>query len=345
MKTVHLGHHFFGAGNLGDDFMLAGFLAAVPKDRRVAFTCCVPHERRPLARRFPEVEWLPYDEASRREAVGGCDAWLGLGGSPFQSAISSWFLDHLAEEVRFCREAAKPMFLLGVGGQDADAYERPAARALLERAERVWTRDPGTAERAARAGGGPRVKPGADLAHILLAAAPPSPACSGRLTATLNFDYGAWPALPAAAARLRELGASEHLWLAQESRPLPGAERALFEALPADERRHWKLRIADTGSTSAVQTLAEWPAGEWTFSGRYHAALVGAWAGSKGVLLAINEKLAAAAAELGWPSLRPDEPAERILERFASGSPVPRSVLMGRAQAARASASEFFSLI
>ena len=24
---IHLGHHFYGAGNLGDDFMLAGFLA------------------------------------------------------------------------------------------------------------------------------------------------------------------------------------------------------------------------------------------------------------------------------------------------------------------------------
>jgi hypothetical protein len=29
VKRIHLGHHFYGAGNLGDDFMLAGFLAAL----------------------------------------------------------------------------------------------------------------------------------------------------------------------------------------------------------------------------------------------------------------------------------------------------------------------------
>src|ERR1035438_2265954 len=104
VKTVHLGHHFFGAGNLGDDFMLAGFLSALG-GRAARLTCCVPRPAGPLARRFPGIDWLPYDDSTRRACIENCDAWLGLGGSPWQAAVSSWFADHLAAELRFCDAA------------------------------------------------------------------------------------------------------------------------------------------------------------------------------------------------------------------------------------------------
>ena len=67
---LHLGHHFYGAGNLGDDFMLAGFLAAfAPLAPGARCTACVPFPLGPLRARFPGIEWLPYDE-TRRAAQG-----------------------------------------------------------------------------------------------------------------------------------------------------------------------------------------------------------------------------------------------------------------------------------
>jgi polysaccharide pyruvyl transferase WcaK-like protein len=117
---IHLGHHFYGAGNLGDDFMLAGFLAALRRHAGgAALTACVPFDREPLQRRFPAVTWLPCDEASRDRAIAGCEVWLGLGGSPLQHAQSRWFLDHLLGETHRCTAARKPMFFLGVGVQSA----------------------------------------------------------------------------------------------------------------------------------------------------------------------------------------------------------------------------------
>src|ERR1044071_3659612 len=83
---IHLGHHFYGAGNLGDDFMLAGFLGAMRTlAPSASFTCCVPFALEPLRTRFPSIEWQVYDEAVRARCIAQCDVWLGLGGSPFQS--------------------------------------------------------------------------------------------------------------------------------------------------------------------------------------------------------------------------------------------------------------------
>ena len=42
---VHIGHHFYGAGNFGDDIMLAGFLTALfDKDVKIHLTCCTPFD-------------------------------------------------------------------------------------------------------------------------------------------------------------------------------------------------------------------------------------------------------------------------------------------------------------
>src|SRR6266542_643277 len=115
---IHLGHHFYGAGNLGDDFMLAGFLAAMRTlTPGATFSCCVPFALEPLQKRFTAINWLPYDDATRARCIAGCDVWLGLGGSPFQSAQSRWFIDHLVREETLCAREKKPMFFLGVGVQ------------------------------------------------------------------------------------------------------------------------------------------------------------------------------------------------------------------------------------
>jgi len=311
----------------------------------VEVTCCVPHPREPLRRRFPAVRWLDYTPAARQACIETCDVWLGLGGAPWQTAVSSWFAEHLEVETALCAALGRPMYFLGVGGQDRSAYAAPALRRAGEQAVAVWTRDDRVAEALAGLLPPGRVRAAADPAHLFFAAHPPAPARPGRLTAVLNFDYGAWPGLAAALAALHRLPAADRIWLAQESRPLPGAELALFSGLDAAERGLWRLQLADTPGDPLPDAFARWPAGEWLLTSRYHATLASAWAGSRTVVLATNEKLRSVAAECGYPLL-PLEADPAILPGLLQDSaPPPTARMRERAEVARKACREFFAAI
>lgn len=333
---IHLGHHFYGAGNVGDDFMLAGFLGALASlAPDTTLTCCVPFPLAPLQQRFPAITWLPCDSPTRARCIADSDAWLGLGGSPFQHALSRWFLDHLLEESEHCRRAGKPMFYLGIGVQTAAEVASADVRVLVEQAAAIWTRDPGSAERLAAQASPSRIHAAADLAHLFFRAQPPPPAQPGRACVVANFDYATWPAQPAFLRAIETLSPSERVWLAQETRELPGAERALYATLPPSVQVRWKLVTPDVPGEPLGSVLGRWPSGEWLLTSRYHAALAGGWAGSKVIVIETNEKLRAAAAELGAAAVRPDADEPTIARALASATPA-RS---GAAQAGQAFAA------
>lgn len=326
---IHLGHHFYGAGNLGDDFMVAGFLAAMRQlAPEATFTCCVPFPLPPLHRRFPEIKWLPYSDEQRTRAIAACDVWLGLGGSPFQSALSRWFVDHLVREAELCRRFAKPMFYLGVGVQTTTELQVADVRSICHQVEFIWTRDAASATRMATLISPARVRAAADLAHVFFNLHRPPSTHPGRIAVVANFDYADWAGLPALAAGIDHVPALERIWLAQETRDLPGAERALYAALPSEVQARWRLLVpdenshpatADTGSTAALdRVLARWPSAEWLVSSRYHACIAGAWAGSKIVVILTNEKLRAVADELNAVTLAPDADATTIAQVIAT---------------------------
>lgn len=303
--------------------MLAGFRSAL---RQIApdatFTCCVPFPRESLTQRFPEITWLPYDEDQRARAIRACDVWLGLGGSPFQSSLSRWFLDHLIAEAAACAREKKPMFFLGIGVQDTNDLASPEARAICAQAAAIWTRDTAAADVIRALPDAPRVEAATDLAHVFFREKSPPPAARGRATLVANFDYVRWAGQAACLAALESLPANDRVWLAQESRDLPGAERALFAALPAAAQARWKFISPDLPGAPLPATLARWPSGEWLVTARYHAAIAGAWAGSKIVVLTTNEKLRGAARELGLVAVDVDADQRAVTRALAAAAPV-----------------------
>jgi hypothetical protein len=333
---IHLGHHFYGAGNLGDDFMLAGFLAAMRTlAPEATFSCCVPFALAPLQARFPAIEWLPYESATRERCTQACDLWLGLGGSPFQSAQSRWFVDHLAAEAAACARERKPMYFLGVGVQTGSELLVPEISRICAGAAGIWTRDDRTAERLRALPSSPAIESGADLAHVFFRDVSPPPAAPGRVTAVLNFDFEESPRAAAGVATLRAPGAGDYAWLAQDSRALPGAERTLHARLAPAEQARWRLVVPDVPGEPLSSALARWPSGEWLLTARYHAAIAGAWAGSKIVVIGINEKLEAVARELQAPLVGPDADTAAVERALRSATPAqPPRELAERAFAA-----------
>jgi hypothetical protein len=333
---IHLGHHFYGAGNLGDDFMLAGFLGAMRTIEPAAtYTCCVPFALAPLQQRFPEIEWLPYEQGRRRDCIEQSDIWLGLGGSPFQSSLSRWFVDHLSDEAETCERTRTPMFFLGVGVQTTNELTLPEVRRVCSQAAGIWTRDAASAERILSLASAPPIEAASDLAHVFFRDFSPPPARHGRVTLVANFDYGTWPGKRALLNAIRNISARERVWLAQESRELPGAERALYASLTPAERSEWQFVSPENSGAALPDVLERWPSAEWLVTSRYHAALAGAWAGSKIVIVSTNEKLRGAAEEVHSSLVSPDADELMVARAISTASPSPApQALAERAQAA-----------
>lgn len=332
---VHLGHHFFGAGNLGDDLMLGGFLeAAAGQD--ATFTCCIPHDPASQRLRFPRVEWLSYDEATRAGAIARCDVWLGLGDTPFQLAVGRWFLDHLHGEAAACRQHRKPMFYLGVGVNEREVIDEPGLRVLLGQAEKIWTRDAESAAILREIAGEGKVSVGADLAHLALATLAFEAPAPGTVGLLLNFENPAQYSTGQIAALLEAFPGDEISWLVQEARALPGSERTLHAQLPHAPAE----RAADyAGAKTLADLLAPWGVPERLFTSRYHGALVGAWMGSRTAVFARSAKVTAGARQLGLPIVD-------CLSEFTRTAPAaaPRTLLAALAELARGACDAFFDL-
>ena len=134
---------------------------------------------------------------------------------------------------------------------------------------------------------------------LVVALNDPPATTPGRLTLVANFDFGRWAGQDACLRALHALPAADRVWLAQESRELPGAERALFAALPESEKSRWRFVSPERAGAPLPEIVAGWPGTEWLLTARYHAALVGAWARSKIVVISTNEKLRSAARDWG----------------------------------------------
>ncbi|HLL88531.1 MAG TPA: hypothetical protein VK324_04455, partial [Tepidisphaeraceae bacterium] len=276
--------------------------------------------------------------AARERAVAACDAWVGIGGSPFQAEQSTWFVDHLLDDARRCAAHGKRMYYLGVGVNDPRDVAHPLARDAVRAAARVWTRDGTTATALRAVPGAPPVEAGVDLSHAYLRHAAFAPPEAGTVGCVLNFE----DARQYDAATVAELVAAPGLrdrrwrWLVQEDRPLPGSERALFAALPATVRERFELRAPDYATGSLDGLLRAWGTPQTLVTSRFHAAIIGAWAGARVVAVARAAKVRGVAEDLGLACVDDLTSAGTLRDAVERATPVPRERLLARADAAGA---------
>jgi hypothetical protein len=322
--------------------MLAGFLAKMARVE-ATYSCCTPHDLTSLKVRFPKVDWLPYTKAQRQEAVANCDIWLGLGGTPFQSAVSSWMTDHLTEEALMCKTAEKDMYFLGIGGQDEEAFHSTQTKAVIGQSKGLWTRDLVSYEYLTKAvGKQAKITASADLSHLFFSKNSFGIVKKGRLLTCLNFDYKYWPNLePTLALISAELSLKEQIWLIQESRSLPGAEKDLFLRLPAQEQAKWTEYSIDLPLKSLQNCISSWPNSEWALTSRFHTTLACAWAGTKTVVLDTNIKLKSAAQECGFMLLNPSASPSEITDAIKEARSANLSLLKAKAVLAEESVHAF----
>lgn len=317
--------------------MLAGFLRGVGPD--IGLSCAVPFDRDSQRRRFPQIQWLSYDLGARANAVDACDAWVGVGDTPFQQVVGDWFYDHLAEELKLCRRYAKPMFFIGVGVNERGALAHSVARSLLEYATHIWTRDAQSARWISEACGAQKVSTSADLAHIWLRSRglPASEADVDGLV--LNFED---PAQLDIAALARWLAANprRQRWLVQEVRNLRGSERDIFANLPPDAQARLAIAQPDYSHADMAELLRPWGNPGRLITSRYHAAVVGAWGGARLLSISRSDKIRGLVEQLGVETVASFTDAQEIEHALARARPAQREKLLALADQAEQSCQQ-----
>jgi polysaccharide pyruvyl transferase WcaK-like protein len=328
---IHLGHHFYAAGNIGDDLMLAGFLAALREgDVNARLTCCTPFDLASQRQRFPEIEWLAYTPDVREACIASCDAWLGLGGSPFQGDQGSWFLDHLTDEVATCRRHGKPMLFLGISLNHRRDMDHAQTRQVLDAAAHVWTRDDASAELIAARFGASRVTAGADLSHIYFQSRAENELEPSVVAFVLNFEDAAQFRPAALNAVLDEVAARGRSarWLLQEVRELPGSEAEIFGKLPPAHRSRLDVRTPAYASAGSMDELIDiWGRPSHVVTSRYHGVIFGAWAGARVVAVERNDKVHGIVRQTDCTALPNFASAHNVLHALDAAEPVPRERL------------------
>jgi polysaccharide pyruvyl transferase WcaK-like protein len=331
LTHIHIGHHFYAAGNIGDDLMIAGFLAALRvKGVAPRLTCCTPFDLASQRRRFPEIEWLEYTPAVREACVASCHAWLGLGGSPFQADQSTWFLDHLTDQLATCRRHGKPMYFLGISLNHRRDLDHAPTTHVLDAAEQVWTRDAASAELIAARHGASRVTAGADLSHVYLRGRTPPAVEDGVVGFALNFEDAMQfrdDALRGVLDQLAARGVAAR-WLLQEVRELPGSEAQICGRLPPEYRARLDVRTpAYASAASMEELLAAWGTAGFIITSRYHGVIVGAWTGARVVAVERNDKVHGIVRQTGCGALPEFTSADAVLRALDVAEAVPRERL------------------
>ena len=93
MVQVFLNFDFYGAGNVGDDLMLAGFLRALKPD--LDLCCALQWDCASQRRRFPRIDWEQLPPGAVSRIPDGVSLVLGLGDTPVQIQSGRWMLEKL----------------------------------------------------------------------------------------------------------------------------------------------------------------------------------------------------------------------------------------------------------
>lgn len=349
--NIHLGFHFYGAGNIGDDLMLDGFLvAAEPFLRGARLTCAVPSGLESQKLRFPRVEWVRYTETNKNRCTEEADAWLGVGDTPFQTTVGDWFIRYLRKEVARCHAFHKPMYMVSVGAEAEAAVLAGDIKEIVSRITFMSTRDPQSHRFLSGLCDCSRenVINGADLASISLDRIFRTRETTGGRNVPLGFmvngDTLQQSDLRACAQFLRSW-AGRVVFLANEVRNEKPFESRIFRRYVRPWYAPWRGRAIqflcpDYRRSTTSELVRNYRDCETVISSRYHAVLAAAWAGCRVAVIARSSKLKNLASEIDLPSVDLPLTCEGLFGLYERARTVPENTLrrlVERASSATAS--------
>ena len=157
---------YFGAGNLGDDAILEGFLEAI---RGQGHSCVIMSGKpQDAPRLYGSTAIDRRDLAAFSREVKECDALVFPGGSIFQDVTSTRSVMYYYQLVRKAKSAGKKVIMLGQGiGPLNTMIGRTLGKAAFKAADVLVVRDPDSVQTLSKLGVPNRAKLAADMAFLL----------------------------------------------------------------------------------------------------------------------------------------------------------------------------------
>lgn len=308
-SSILMGFVFFGAGNIGDDLMIAGFtqgLAQLKEKEQPKLYSSTDHNVTSQQTRFPQISWSHTEEKKIYDPTQ-IECWAGVGDTPFQLTSGTWSLDILLSNLEEIKKFQQRV-LVGIG---AETEIKPRAEdfALIANSfDRIYTRDQHSTQLLEEylKVKSDRIFTGSDLANISL------PNLLENQTIEKKFKLGLIIAGDTLSKRdIKEIGKfiatqTETLaFVAGETRMANYGERYIFRKLTrfpwSKVRGKATLKVPDYYNGSLYELIQPIVECETILSTRYHGLLTAAWAGCKVAAIARASKVKALAEVLRVP--------------------------------------------
>ncbi len=135
---------FWGAGNMGDDLMVDGFLRALQQLQQSnigKISCLCNCDISSQRIRFPQLTWVDSnDEAALKQALDHAELIIGFGGTPFQLTSGDWLLRHMVRMFGLIKPQVEVIFI-NVGAETEIRSRESEFAGVLRRINRCSTRD------------------------------------------------------------------------------------------------------------------------------------------------------------------------------------------------------------
>jgi polysaccharide pyruvyl transferase WcaK-like protein len=311
---------FWGAGNMGDDLMVDGFLRGLEQLQPPglgSITCLCGCDIASQRRRFPEITWIETkDDSAFQLTLESAKTIIGFGGTPFQLTSGDWLLCHI-QKVFSRIPPEKKIVFINVGAETEISPRADEFAAILRRINRCSARD-GFSHRILadlKVKSAAEIHVGGDLANISLPNLAKSVAAGNvkkiyPLGVVLGFDTLAHEDLMAVNKFLKgKLFKPRTAFITGDARDEFGFEYHLYKSWT----QHWfsilkqklSLERPDYAVCSMEDLVRPFAQCETIISSRYHGLLTAAWFGCKVAAIGRSSKVTALANTLGVPVVIP----------------------------------------
>ncbi|MCC5844287.1 MAG: polysaccharide pyruvyl transferase family protein [Verrucomicrobia bacterium] len=313
-----LGFRFYGAGNVGDDLMLEGFLSLCPKELSlfgVTDTCRLAT----LKRRFPAVLWLlPHEQEPAYEY------WLGVGDTPFQSLSGDYFIRQMEEDILTLPQNIR-VALIGVGVEAESIRYQERLQKIITRINLITTRDQNAFTFLTNHFDIPstRLEPTADLAHVCLknisSKSSLQPDKLYELALNVYNEKLNYLSLLNIYLKAKRINREHKLvFLSNEFRNLKGSEINTFQTfgiLSGSCLAHQNPTLVTPGYfTSKTENFTEvFTVIDRLASSRYHCLLMGAWLGCQCLGINRSSKIQTVCEELQLDIITPSKLSKNLM--------------------------------